>query len=389
MQSARKREIKVGLFVIAAVALFALLIFSVSEQSRVFEAKYTLTAYFRSVSGLVAGAPVMLAGVDVGSVEEIILQLDPSGKRVKVVLVIQKSAQEMIRKDSVARIETMGLLGDKYIEVTMGSLESPVIRKGSILPSVEPIDYYAVLSQGKSVLENLEGASDSLARILKKIDEGQGLAGAIVNEKTELKGAIDSFAAATKTLDEILSEVKQGTGTLGMLLYDDSTKTNLSDIVASIDRFMAGINEGQGTLGKLVKDERLYEGLVADIGASARLLRSLLSEMQSGEGLFARMLNKETAEPLLKDLSSAMRNLDDAAQKLNSVSQKIDSGQGTLGKLINDPSIYDDLADILRGAKKSWFIKRWIKSAQKKGAKEAAKKEKDGGEANDGDEAEE
>jgi len=369
MKSVGAREIRVGVFFIVAVALFASFIFSIGGRSRLLQPKYRLWAYFGSVSGLVAGAPVMLEGVDVGTVENIELLLDPMGRRVRVTVLIETSFQDKIRTDSRARIETMGVLGDKYIEITMGSFDKPIVRDRSILNSIEPIDYNALLKRGQSVLEQLDEAAGSLKQILKKIDEGKGLAGAFVNEEIDFKGAMDSFMGATKSLDLVLEEVRAGRGALGMLLYDKQTKDNLAGVISSLERIMAGIQDGTGTLGKLVKDDALYERLAIDIGESARLLKSLLASLQSGEGVLPRLLSKEGSGEMLDDLTTAIHSL-------NSVAQKIDSGDGTLGKLINDPSIYDDLADLLRGAKKSWFVKRLVK----KGRKEAEQRDEKPGE---------
>ena len=375
MKRLGKREIRVGVFLIVSIALFTGFVFSVGEQSRIFEPKYRLSVYFARVSGLVAGAPVMLEGVDVGSVEDIKLLLDPTGSRIRVTLLIEKRVQDKIRADSKARIETMGLLGDKYIEITMGSFDKPVVEDRSILKSVEPVDYNAVLKRGQSVLKRLDEGSESLARILKKIDEGKGLAGAIVNEEIDVKGAMDNFKSAARKLNAVLDETKTGKGTLGMLLYDRNTRDNVAGVVSSLDRIMAGIQGGTGTLGKLVKDDALYDRLAVDIGDSARSLNSLLATLQSGEGLLPKLLSKEGSAKMVEDLTGAVRDLNKAAATLNSVTHKIDSGQGTLGKLINDPTIYDDLSDLLKGAKKSWFVSRLLK----KGQKEAEKRKKQAG----------
>ena len=379
MKSVSAREIRVGLFVILAVVLFAVFVFSIGGRSRLLQPKYRLWAYFGSVSGLVAGAPVMLEGVDVGTVEDIELLLDPMGKRVRITLVIETSVQDKIRTDSKARIETMGVLGDKYIEITMGSLDKNVLEDGNVLRSVEPIDYNALLKSGQSVLARLDEASGSLAQILRKIDEGQGLAGALVNEEINVKEVMDSFITATKSLQGVLDDIKGGEGTLGMLLYDNKARDKVAGLLSSLDGIMAGIQGGSGTLGKLVKDDALYERLASDVGESARLLKSLLVTLQSGEGLLPKLLSEEDSGQMLNDMSAAMRNLDEAAAKLNSAAQKIDSGQGTLGKLINDPAVYDDLLNLLRGAKKSWFVRHLIKKGEKEAEKSDEKK--DGGQA--------
>ena len=155
-----------------------------------------------------------------------------------------------------------------------------------------------------------------------------------------------------------------------MLLYDAQARNNLSNIIASLDNVLGDVRDETGTLGKLVKDDKLYRSLTTDIAGAASLLRSLLEELKTGEGLLSKMMRKEASKPLHDDLASAIHNFSEAAIKLNHVAEKIDSGQGTLGKMINDPSFYDDLVDIMRGAKKSWFLKRWLASIKKKGEKE-------------------
>ncbi|MBN1594245.1 MAG: MCE family protein [Candidatus Coatesbacteria bacterium] len=370
MKSQHSRELRVGLFLLVAIALFTGFVFSIGGKSRLLQPRYHLVCYFGSVSGLVSGAPVMLEGVDVGTVEDIRLLLDPLGRRVRVNLSIESRVQDKIRSDSRARIETMGLLGDKYIEITMGSYEKPIIEDGTVLKSIEPIDYNALMMRGQSVLGQLDDASGSLKRILKKIDEGKGLAGAVVNEEIDFKGAMDSFMSATRSLDSILEEVRAGSGALGLLLYDSETRDNLAGIISSLDGIMAGIQAGKGSIGKLVKNDVLYERLAVDVGESARLLKSVLETIQSGEGLIPKLLNKEGSGEMLNELEMAIHNL-------NSVAQKIDSGEGSLGKLINDPEIYDDLVDLLRGAKKSWFIKRLVKKGKKK-AEESEERENGG-----------
>jgi len=377
MKSLRKQEIRVGLFTIGIVVLFSAFVFSIGERSRILQPKYKLVAYFHSVSGLVDGAPVMLAGVDIGSVEGITVLLNPGGKRVKVNLVIDQGFQDRIRKDSVARIETMGLLGDKYIEITIGSYDEPILEgRGAIIKTVEPIELHIVLRRGESALRNLEQASYSLAEILRKIDEGQGLAGAIVNERTEFTKAIGDFVGAAGSLNTILGELKNGQGTLGMLLYDKPARANVKDIIASLNNVLSGINEGTGSLGKLVKDDRLYERLATDIGDIAILLKTLLRDIKDGDGMLPKLLSEEASGPLFSDLASAMQSLDSAAQRLSNTANKLDSGEGTLGLLINNPSIFNDLSDILRGAKKSWFLKRWLKSVRKKGEEEKVEDKK-------------
>src|SRR5882672_9887204 len=117
-------KLRVGVFVLLALAAFLGLVYALGARARLFEARYTLHAEFTEVGGLVEGATVRLAGVQIGRVSAVNLPPKPGGK-VRVDLTIARRFSDRIRKNSVARIETQGLLGDKIVEITVGDVGVP------------------------------------------------------------------------------------------------------------------------------------------------------------------------------------------------------------------------------------------------------------------------
>ena len=125
-------QFRVGLFVIIALATFLGMIYALGARARLFEARYTVHADFTEVGGLTEGATVRLAGVQIGRVSAVHLPSQPGGK-VRVDLNITRKYADRIRQNSVARIDTQGLLGDKIVEITVGTPDAPVVPPDGII----------------------------------------------------------------------------------------------------------------------------------------------------------------------------------------------------------------------------------------------------------------
>src|SRR2546425_5809475 len=140
-------KFRVGLFVLLALVTFLGGVYALGARARLFEARYTIHADFTEVGGLVEGATVRLAGVQIGRVTGVHLPGEPGGK-VRVDLNIARRYAARIRKNSVARIETQGLLGDKIVEITVGTAAAPALAGGDVLVARDPADFGRVLAAG-------------------------------------------------------------------------------------------------------------------------------------------------------------------------------------------------------------------------------------------------
>ena len=254
------QEIRVGIFIFIGIVLAFVMIFSIGGQEQLFQSQYDLYANFTDVAGLREGAPVRLAGVDVGTVSRIWFLSDLDAKMLGVELRLDSGVQERIRKDSVASIKTMGVLGDKYISITMGSSHEPILGDGDYIESTDPIELYAFLDRGDKIVKNIESITDSLDSLL-------------VFMKEEESG--ENVASILSNIDEIVSEVRGGEGTLHALIYGgkSTTEESLSSLDSSLshlDSILTKIDEGEGTLGALVNDPSAYEDLKIILGGAKR-----------------------------------------------------------------------------------------------------------------------
>jgi phospholipid/cholesterol/gamma-HCH transport system substrate-binding protein len=383
MVTQRSTQIRVGIFVFCTLLTFMAAIFLLGSRTQYFQPQYTLKAVFSNVGYLLEGAGVYLAGVQVGRVGEIRFSEDIAAQKVWVSLRIARDYQGRIRQDSVAVITSSGLLGDKYIDITLGSESEPELLDGMFIRTREPADYGQLMQQGEEVLKNTVEITSalgaltsgfrssqapmavadlltSLARIAKAIESGDGLIHALIYEKGNDRIFAD-LAAATTALRETLTGIKEGKGFLPTLLTDPNPEVvaQFSKLLASVHKLLQDIEKGQGVLHALIYDKQGGKA-VKDFAGAAGNMNELLARLQGQEGLLASLLNDPKQKQVLIDLAHIMR---DSRQ----IAADIAAGRGTVGGFIKDPTLYENLTALLEGARRSWILRTVIQSTVNKG----------------------
>jgi phospholipid/cholesterol/gamma-HCH transport system substrate-binding protein len=301
----RRTSLIVGLFALAALGALAIAILSLSSQEGVFKKRYRLVGYYENVQGLISNAPVWLAGTRVGRVDSVNLSTRPDGQpAVKVVLTVDEGVQDRIRSDSSASIGTIGLLGDRYVEISLGSPNETRLEDGAEIRVANPANLSRVIDTGTEALDNIAQLAKNLNTVVVGFQGDKGS-----------KGLVSSV----ESVSDILGEVQHGNGLLHSLIYDP--------------------NEGGGMTS-------LNHGLAT--------FESILNEVATGNGL----LHSLVYEPLTEQ--DVVLEVLDAGARLNSILAKIDTGEGTLGLLLNDPSLYEDLKLLVGGAERSTLVKTLI-----------------------------
>ena len=220
------RMARLGAFIFAALFIFALTVFLIGEKQLLFSRTYHLKTTFDNVAGLDEGAPVRVGGVRIGTVEKIRLPSRPAEK-ILIEMQLEDSTHAVLRKDSVAAIETEGLLGSKYMEISFGSAQGEALREGDLLQSRPPLDYTDIahkasntidtakqaiesaknaVDSSKIAIENLNGATRNFKSITGKIDKGEGTIGAFVNDRR----TFDNINSMTASLKDVVDEAKTG-----------------------------------------------------------------------------------------------------------------------------------------------------------------------------------
>ncbi len=183
------RAARLGVFIVATLAILVAGIFIIGGKQYLFRSTYQLRAQFDNVVGLDAGGDVRVGGVHSGTVHSIVLPHKP-GERVTVVMDLDKTTHEIVKQDSVATIETEGLLGNQFLAISFGSARSGEVRDGDLIASQAPLEMAELLQKASGLLDgtqqaiqNATQATANLDSISAKIDKGQGTAGALVNDK--------------------------------------------------------------------------------------------------------------------------------------------------------------------------------------------------------------
>ncbi len=303
----RKHEIKVGLTVLIALVIVIISIMSISRQRGLFRDKYKLIVFMSHVNGLQTGAPVRLAGVRIGTVVTVGFTDDRENKKIKVVLEVDKATQDRIRADSEAHIGTLGLLGDKYVGVTLGSLLQPVLKHGDVLSGSDPIDIEKLIDDGVLIFGALKKTVDSINEITKNINNSKGTLGLLVNDP-RVYFEIDKLLLL---LEEISHQMAKGEGTVAKIMMDPSLYNNMNRFAQSAAALSDSLREGNGTAGRLVRDPKVFQ----EFSQAVSRLNAIMNKMEQGEGTLGQLVNnKELYKRLLKvtaEMDSLIRDIEE------------------------------------------------------------------------------
>src|ERR1043166_7362395 len=373
----KEKTIRVGaLFTSAAIVLMVFLFFIGSEQ-KIFSRKNEYKVRLDSVTGLAEGNPVKISGVTVGVIKDINLPRDPKQKDVDIQLMVDRKYAERIRSDSRARLKKLGLLaGDSYIDISPGNPKFDALEPGSLIPAARQTNVDQLISSGEDLVDNFVQISYSLKNILSRVDRGEGLLGELTTQPETKQRLTDTVMSTLNKTNAILDHVESGHGILGKLVYDDQSGEELTGSLkttaASMQALVANMNDafknGQGPLPALLNDpagkKKVYD-LVDNLGKTSESLAAFSDSLKNGQGLVPRLMNdKAYADQSLAEFTGLVRQLNDAVAKIN-------AGQGTAGKMINDPSVYESINDILIGINESKLLRWLIRNRQEKGDREA------------------
>jgi phospholipid/cholesterol/gamma-HCH transport system substrate-binding protein len=291
---------------IFALVMASVMIFLLTATTGFFWQRYSIKTVLGNSAGLREGAPVRLAGVEVGSVS----RLDFIGDRVEVLMVVGKTNQSRITDTSIASLGSVSLLGDAAIDISASSVGRPVVEWGYVRSRASAGTMSDMTQQATASLEELNamikdmrGGRGTLGRLVvdealytemtrlvtsaedvaAKIGRGNGTLGRLANNPAAAK----SLEASLDNLQTMTARIRAGEGSLGKLLQDDAMARSLSSASSNLDSLTGRINRGEGTVGKLVNDDQLYTRL----NSMADRLDRVMGTLQDGDGTAARLLH--------------------------------------------------------------------------------------------------
>lgn len=336
------REAKVGAFVFVGFILIGIVIFLIGEERSMFTPKSEFFAVFEDVEGLKRGSPVRMGGVDVGSVKQVEYGDDPTDASLYVRIDVVANAAQRVRKDSRVTIAPKGLLGDKMLEITVGSQKEPPIPEGGTIPGGKRDDMFSQLGKlsekASGIMDNLEKTTDALAddqfrddlkssahslsNILRALDEGEGYAARLLNDPDEAEKLSRTLSTLQNTSNElnrtvhnvgnIVSRVESGPGFAHDVIYGDApteTIEKFGEAAGEVALTLRGIREGDGMARTMLYGGGESEDLVQNLNAVSGDLRAIVSDVRAGKGtLGALLVDPSVYEDLKMMLGNVSRN---------------------------------------------------------------------------------
>ncbi len=196
------RSFRLGLFLLTTLAILSACVFLVGREESIFGSNYRVRIEVDNVAGLNQGADVRVGGIRKGTVRSIHLPKSPDG-RVVVTMDLARETQTIVRQDSLASIQSEGLLGDKYVEISFGSVDAAQLKGGETIDSQVPLDISDLFQKANQMLDTGEEALDNIDQITAKVNNGQGTAGKLVNDTTLYKQAAAGVASLHEDADAL------------------------------------------------------------------------------------------------------------------------------------------------------------------------------------------
>jgi phospholipid/cholesterol/gamma-HCH transport system substrate-binding protein len=270
-------KMKVGLVITAALLVVLITVIFAGSLEDLFAKNITLFAQLKDVRGLRTGSPVWLAGIEIGSVRDIHLHAQYG---TLITLAVRSDAAGFIKKDSTATVMTMGLLGDKYVELSHGTEASAHAEPGDVLKGRVQLELGDLYEATSSSLSKVSDVLEQLGLIVKKIDRSEGTIGKLLSDPS----VFNNLKEASRSLSVTLREIETSQGTLRQLLKDPSLYANLDKASRNLNSVLEGIQAGKGTAGKLLKDEemagQLKEGITG-LNRSVNELQGLIKDIKA------------------------------------------------------------------------------------------------------------
>lgn len=356
-----KREIKVGAFVLIGMIVVGIVVFLIGDERQGFKRKVEYQAIFDDVQGVKRGSTVRMGGVDVGSVNEVRYSDDPNDLKLYMRFNVVRDEARRIRTDSFVSIEAKGLLGDKAVVIQAGQPGNEQIPPGGVIPSKQSKSLDSMVNQITSIGNKAENVMGNLEKTT----------GAISNERftQDVQGSMSS-------LNKILKSVDEGDGYVARLLKDPNEAERLSRTLTNLERTSAELNttlrnmndimgrvkSGPGFAHDLVYGEGPTKS-VAQIGNAAEEVATTLRGIREGNGPAKTIIyGGEGSDEMMANLNAMSRDL-------RHIVADVRKGKGTVGALLVDPSVYEDLKLVLGNVERNKALRALVRYSIKQDEK--------------------
>lgn len=362
------RELKVGFFVLIGLVVVGLVVFLIGDERRIFSRRVTITTSFSDVQGLKIGAPVRMDGIDVGAITEVGHSDDLNDKRIHVRLSVVRSEAARLRTDAKAKISNKGLLGDKMLEIDPGTGPHRPVGDSSI-DGTDPTDFSSMFTEVGAITKKTDSVLGHLDKVSAKLaDDGM---------QADLRSAVSS-------VNVIVKNIAHGDGYVNRLLTDraeaerlsraienfERTTQELSQAAADIHKLTARVNQGPGFAHDLIYSDQGSKS-VQQFGDAAGELALTLKGIREGNGLARGVIYGDTEQQQI------VGNLNAMSRDMRDIVAGVKAGKGTVGALLVDPSVYEDMKLVLGNVQRNDVLRALVRYSIKQDEKKPAAEVKD------------
>ncbi|MCO6430033.1 MAG: MCE family protein [Deltaproteobacteria bacterium] len=348
----QNHELKAGVFILGGLVLAVAVIFAMGKERQIFASQEAFLTTFTDVKGLAEGAPVRLGGITVGRVGRIGFSKNVYDSTVHVTFLVNDEYLDRIHADCIATIETQGLLGDRFLSITPGR-ERKLLPPGATMRSSEPADISEVLSKAGQVVDNtveisnnvnefvqllrkdsilhFNSAMQSIANLSNEIEKGEGFFHRLVYSKKDGEKLIDNISSAAAGIKDIVKQIEVGSGALHALIYDPEGAKSISALTAAAE----------------------------NLASASASVEDVLKSVKNGSGLMHDLIYSDSPE----GIAEVIAKLNATADNLKRASDALAQGSGTLGALLMDPQLYDNLVEVTDEAKRSYLLRQAIRTS--------------------------
>ncbi len=331
-------DLKVGILVLASLAFLIFMILTASGGIALFEEEFIVKARVAEVDGLIPGNEVRLAGYRIGNVKEVrfapeLPDRPEDPNTIEIIMRVDPTvARERIRSDSVVTLGSIGLLGDKVVEITPGTKHGAPIQSGAYLRSTPGTNIRKIISGVDPLIADLADTAEQIKRLVAGINEGQGTLGKLIRDP-KLYQDIDRTVLEAQ---ELVRRIREGEGTIGKLITDPTLYTDLKRTLTRLEQLTRDLREGQGTIARLIREPELYEKLnhtMTRLDEITARVDVIAARIERGEGTIGRLINDPTLHEETKATITNIKN----------ITERMDNGEGTFGALLHDRQLYNNL----------------------------------------------
>ena len=326
-------QLRVGLTLLFASITLAVLIFVMSGTGGWFTRKITLRSYFDNAGGLREGAPVRLAGVDIGNVTGIRIVPNKLTTPVEVTMKVNTKYKFNLRKDSITLLSTAGVLGETYVDIDSSTASAAEAKDGDTLAARSQPELQDVVRASQGTLQNIDTLLKRVDRIMAFIESGQGSIGKVIYDPA----LYNQLNATVVEFKGLVDDIQNGKGSLGPLFTNDEMYKKAIGAIDKLNAIVDDLQQGKGAAGKLLKDPELYDNANKTIAN----VRQLTDDINAGKGAIGKMAHDQE---FAAKLQTTMNNL-------ASLSERLEKGEGTAGLLFKDPALYNNSNQMLMEAR--------------------------------------